>query len=90
MSKDPLHSDRPTCKEEGSETEERKDDRLPAGHIRRYFGSIKDETFVLPEDRPYSPDYPEGFFDLSGSLEDDPLEVPKELPWSLDAPRKPL
>jgi len=27
------------------------DDKLPEGHIKKYFGSIKDETFTLPESR---------------------------------------
>jgi hypothetical protein len=29
-------------------------DSLPKDHIKKCFGSIKDETFALPEDRPRS------------------------------------
>jgi len=89
MSNDPLKSDRPACKEDGSKDGGRKDNKWPEGYFE-LFGSLKDETFIVPKDRHYSPDHPEGFFDLFGSLADDPLEVPEELPWSADALRETL
>jgi hypothetical protein len=89
MPNDPLKSEKPACKEYRSEDKERKDNRWPEGYFD-LFGSLKNETFVIPKDKPHSSDYPEGFFDLFGSLTDDPLEEPEELLWSLDAPRKAL
>jgi len=32
------------------------DDKLPEGHIDKYFGSIKDDSFQVPEELPWSLD----------------------------------
>ncbi|MCL2785659.1 MAG: hypothetical protein FWD81_00335 [Methanomassiliicoccaceae archaeon] len=44
-----------------SDTLECSDDGLPEGHIEKYFGSIKDETFDVPEDLPWPSDEDELF-----------------------------
>ena len=33
---------------------EHNDDKLPEGHMKKYFGIIEDETFKAPKDRPES------------------------------------